>query len=227
MSDIKDLLNKLRIRPRDLKLYELALTHPSYNADANTVHCDYERLEYMGDAVLDFVTADLIFKRCPEMDEGQMSKFRSYLVKSQTLADYARKLNLSEYIRAGHSIQSDQINKSNKILENVFKVLIGAIYLDCGIKTVYRFIIKIIQADLKKLSNLDLTDAKTMLQEQMQAEHRDSVHYELVSQKGPAHERTFIVNVLFNNIVLATGEGKSKKAAEENAARKALEKRSV
>ncbi|HPY80002.1 MAG: ribonuclease III [Erysipelotrichaceae bacterium] len=227
MSDIKDLLNKLRIRPRDLKLYELALTHPSYNADANTVHCDYERLEYMGDAVLDFVTADLIFKRCPEMDEGQMSKFRSYLVKSQTLADYARKLNLSEYIRAGHSIQSDQINKSNKILENVFEALIGAIYLDCGIKTVYRFIIKIIQADLKKLSNLDLTDAKTMLQEQMQAEHRDSVHYELVSQKGPAHERTFIVNVLFNNIVLATGEGKSKKAAEENAARKALEKRSV
>lgn len=227
MAEIKDLLNKLNIKPHDLKIYELAVTHPSYNADANTVHCDYERLEYMGDAVLDFVTADLIFKRNPHMDEGKMSKFRSYLVKSQTLADYARKLNLSDYIRAGHSIPSDQINKSNKILENVFEALVGAIYLDCGMKTAYRFIVKMFNADLKALNSLDLTDPKTMLQEQMQAEHRDSVHYELVSQKGPAHERTFTVNVLFNDITLATGTGKSKKAAEEDAARNALEKRSV
>lgn len=227
MPEIKQLLTKLNIRPHDINIYELALTHPSYNADANTVHCDYERLEYMGDAVLDFVTADLIFKRNPHMDEGKMSKLRSYLVKSQTLADYARKLNLSDYIRAGHSIPTDQVNKSNKILENVFEALVGAIYLDCGMKAAYGFILKTLSADLDKLTNIDLTDAKTMLQEQMQAEHRDSVHYEIISQKGPAHDRTFVVNVLFNEIILATGMGKSKKAAEEDAARNALEKRSV
>ncbi|HNX16172.1 MAG TPA: ribonuclease III [Bacilli bacterium] len=227
MRDVKELLDKLHIKPRDLNIYELALTHPSYNADANTVHCDYERLEYMGDAVLDFVTADLIFKQNPHMDEGKMSKFRSYLVKSQTLANYARELNLSEFIRAGHSIPSDQIDKSNKILENVFEALVGAIYLDAGMKTAYNFIVRQLKMDLKTLNSLDLTDAKTMLQEQMQAEHRDSVHYEIVSQKGPAHDRTFTVNVLFNDIVLATGTGKSKKAAEESAARNALEKRSV
>lgn len=227
MRDIEELLNNLHIKPRNLELYQLALTHPSYNADANTVHHDYERLEYMGDAVLDFVSADIIFKKHPEMDEGKMSKLRSFLVKSQTLASYARSFSLADYVRAGHSIPADQINKSNKILEDVFEALVGAIYLDCGLKVAYPFIYKFLKKDLKNLDETDLTDPKTKLQEEMQAEHRDSVHYELVSQDGPAHDRTFTVNVLFNEIILATGSGKSKKAAEEDAARKALEKRSV
>ena len=134
MKDIKELLNNLEIPFKDLSLYVLALTHPSYNADANTKHEDYERLEFMGDAVLGFVCADLIFKIHDKMDQGNMSKLRSYLVKSSSLANYARKINLQNYIRAGHSLTAEQIAKSNKILEDVFEALVGAIYLELGIE---------------------------------------------------------------------------------------------
>lgn len=227
MRSCIELLNKLNIPVHDKKVYELALTHPSYNVDANTVHQDYERLEYMGDAVLGYVSADLIFKLHPEMDQGKMSKLRSYLVKTNSLANYARTISLADYIKAGHSLTPDQVNQSDKILEDVFEALIGAIYLDNGIQVAFEYVKGFLYEDVKNTNESVLTDAKTLLQEQMQAEHRDSVHYVTIDQQGPAHDRTFIVNVMFNDIVLATGSGKSKKAAEEDAARKALEKRSV
>ena len=227
MRDIKELLNNLEIPFKDLSLYILALTHPSYNADANTKHEDYERLEFMGDAVLGFVCADLIFKIHDEMDQGNMSKLRSYLVKSASLANYARKINLQNYIRAGHSLNAEQIARSNKILEDVFEALIGAIYLELGIEFASEYLSKFLVEDIKNTDLSVLTDPKTRLQEEMQAEHRDSVKYVVIKETGPAHDRTFTVNVIFNGIVLATGVGKSKKAAEEDAARNALAKRSV
>lgn len=227
MRNCEELLSKLNITIKNKELYELALTHPSYNVDANTVHQDYERLEYMGDAVLGYVSADLIYHLHPEMDQGKMSKLRSYLVKTASLSSYARSISLADYIKSGHSITSEQVNQSDKILEDVFEALIGAIYLDNGIEVAYEYVKGFLYEDVKNTNESVLTDAKTMLQEQMQAEHRDSVHYVTIDQKGPAHDRTFFVNVLFNDIVLATGSGKSKKAAEEDAARKALEKRSV
>ena len=227
MRSIEELEKALNLKIHNREVFLLALTHPSYNADANTKHQDYERLEYMGDAVLDYVSADLIFKTHPEMDQGLMSKLRSYLVKSHSLAEYARKISLAEYIRVGHSIPVTQINNSDKILEDVFEALIGAIYLDQGMDAAYRHISFFLLEDIKKTNVDDLTDHKTRLQEEMQAEHRDSVHYVLVSQVGPAHDRTFTVNVMFNDIVLASGTGKSKKAAEEEAAKNALAKRSI
>ena len=227
MRNCVELLEKLNIQIHDKSVYELALTHPSYNVDANTVHQDYERLEYMGDAVLGYVSADLIFRLHSDMDQGKMSKLRSYLVKTSSLANYARSINLADYIKAGHSLTPEQVNQSDKILEDVFEALIGAIYLDNGIQVAFDYIKNFLYEDVKNTNESVLTDAKTLLQEQMQAEHRDSVHYVTIDQKGPAHDRTFFVNVMFNDIVLATGCGKSKKAAEEDAARKALEKRSV
>jgi ribonuclease-3 len=127
----------------------------------------------------------------------------------------------------GNSISTDQVKKSDKILEDVFEALVGAIYLDNGIDVVYKYLTKIFKEDIDNTNQDALTDYKTRLQEEMQAEHRDSVHYELVSQIGPAHDRTFTVNVLFENIVLGTGTGKSKKNAEEAAAKDALNKRSI
>lgn len=227
MRDIVDLLKSIDINYNDLGLYNLALTHPSFNADANTKHQDYERLEFIGDAVLGFVCAELIFKLREGMNQGNMSKLRSYLVKSNSLANYARRINLQCYIRAGHSLPTEQIAKSNKILEDVFEALIGAIYIDQGIKTATKYLSNFLIEDIKNTDLSVLTDAKTRLQEEMQAEHRDSVHYVLIKEDGPAHDRTFVVNVLFNDIVLATGTGKSKKAAEEDAASKALAKRST
>ena len=227
MNKLENFYKKFHIKPINEELYLLAFTHPSYNADAKTKHHDYERLEYMGDAVIGYVVADLIYKNHPTMDQGLMSKLRSNIVRSSSLADYARKLNYVEFITTGQSIQHDQISHSNKILEDVFEASMGAIYLDLGIKVAYGVIKNIVLNDVKNVDIYELTDAKTRLQEEMQAAYQDRVNYELVRQDGPAHNRTFTVNVTFNGQILATGKGKSKKAAEEDAARIALSKRSV
>lgn len=226
MNNIETLLDAYQIKINNRNLYELAMTHPSYNADANTKNVDYERLEFIGDAVLGYVSADLIYKYRQEIETGDMSKLRSYLVKCSSLASYARQINLANYIKTGHSVSKEQINKSDRILEDVFEALIGAIFLDNNIDVAYKYIESFLLEGVKNTDLILLTDAKTRLQEEMQSEHRDSVHYVLKAQEGPAHDRTFTVDVLFNDIVLATGVGKSKKAAEEDAAQKALEKRS-
>ena len=227
MSNVCDLLKKLHITYKNLAIYEQALTHPSYNGDANTKHQDYEKLEFMGDSVLGYVTADLVYKNRPEMSEGDLTKLRSVLVSTKPLAAYARKISLDQYVRIGHSITASQVKESDKILENVFESLIGAIYLDAGLKAAYRFIKYILLKDIKTYDADNLTDYKTKLQEEIQAEHRDAVQYVTISQSGPAHDRTFTVQVRYNDIVLGTGTGKSKKKAEEMAAKDALSKRSV
>ena len=223
----QDLLKKLRITYKDIALYEQALTHPSYNGDVNTKHQDYEKLEFMGDAVLGYVTADLVYKNRPEMSEGNLTKLRSVLVSTKPLAAYARSIDLPDYIRIGHSITQNQVKESDKILENVLEALVGAIYLDAGLKTAYGLIKKLLIKDIRNYDVDDLTDYKSKLQEEIQAEHRDAVQYVTVEQSGPAHDRTFKVQVLYNGIVLGVGEGKSKKKAEEMAAKSALSKRSV
>ena len=224
MSNASELVMHLNLKAKDLSLYEMALTHPSANADENTAHHDYERLEYMGDAVLGFVSADLIFKLHPEMDQGLMSKLRSYLVKSKSLANYARKANFHLYIKTGHSISKDRIYESDKILEDVFEAIIGAIYLDLGINKAYSYIKSFLYNDIKNIDVDVLTDYKTRLQEAMQAEHRNSVEYRVIEEKGPPHNKVFTVAVYFNDLVLAHGTGKSKKEAEESAAKNALAK---
>ena len=227
MNKLASLLKSFNISYKNLALYEQALTHPSYNGDANTKHQDYEKLEFMGDAVLNFATADLVYKNRPEMSEGNLTKLRSVLVSTKPLAAYARKIKLHEYIRIGHSITLEQVKTSDKILENVFESLVGAIYLDAGLKPAYRLISSLLLEDIKNYDVDDLTDYKSKLQEEIQAEHRDAVQYVTVETSGPAHDRTFKVQVLFNDIVLGVGEGKSKKKAEEMAAKSALSKRSV
>ena len=227
MSNIGDLLKKLHITYKNIALYEQALTHPSYNGEVNTKHQDYEKLEFIGDAVLGYVTADLFYKNRPEMSEGDLTKLRSVLVSTKPLAAYARKINLEQNVRIGHSITLEQVKQSYKILENVLESLIGATYLDAGLNTAYRLIKSLLLKDIKGYDADNLTDYKTKLQEEIQAEHRDAVQYVTVETKGPAHDRTFKVQVLYNDIVLGTGTGKSKKKAEEMAAKDALSKRSV
>ncbi len=218
-------IHHFRIHNR--QVYDTALTHPSYNQDANTKHQDYERLEYMGDAVIGYVSADLIFKNHQDMTPGDMSKLRSRLVRTESLANYARKSKLETLIITGKAIKPEILLQSDHILENVFESLVGAIYLDNGINVAYRYVKSFIYRDIKNANVDDLTDAKTKLQEEMQAEHRSSVHYELIESSGPSHDKTFKVNVMFNDIVLASGVGKSKKAAEEDAAQNALKKRRI
>lgn len=228
MSDFRKYLETtFLVKPNDISIYELAITHPSCNSENNTKHQDYERLEFVGDSVIGFASADLIYKTHPEMDQGLMSKLRSYLVCSKALANYSRKLGLFDYVKIGHSISREQLYNSDKILEDIFEALIGAIYLDSGINVAYRAVKNIMLEDIKNTGVDAIVDSKTRLQEEIQSEHRDAVKYILVKEEGPAHDRTFTVEVTFNGLVLGKGVGKSKKMAEEAAAKDALSKRSV
>ena len=224
MINVDELKQVLNIDINDASYYELALTHPSYNGDAKTKHKDYERLEFIGDAVLGFVCGDLVYKKHPQMDEGLLSKLRSFLVRKESLSNYARKMHFENYIKVGHSISKSAVVASNNILEDVFEALVGAIYNDKGFEVVYEYVKNIIIHDVLTLDLDVLTDHKSKLQELMASEQRDTVTYVTIDEKGPAHDKTFTVNVLYNGIVLGTGEGKSKKEAEERAAKAALDK---
>ena len=213
---------KLDYKFKNVELLNLALTQSGIDSKHNN-----ERLEFIGDSVIGFVVADLIFKKHENLDQGMMSKLRSFLVCSKSLASIGRDIGLYNYINIGHSITEEQLKKSDKILEDVFEAVTGAVYLDLGIEVAYDYIKYFFKEKVDNFDPDDIIDPKTKLQEDIQAEYRDSVKYTLEDEYGPAHDRTFKVAVSYNNIVLGRGVGKSKKAAEEAAARDALSKRSI
>ncbi len=227
MKSIDEFLNKYGIETNNKNLYEMAFTHSSFNSDAKTHHHDYERLEFIGDSVLGFVIATLLFKEHSNMLEGALTKARSYLVQSEYLANLARKEGYPEFIRAGKSLSSNDIVNNQSILEDVFEAVIGAVYLDKGIFFAQKFIKNIYKDEIKKFTLDEIKDYKSILQEAMQAEYRESVNYKIVFEKGPPHNRTFFAEVSFNGIVLGRGEGKSKKIAEQEAAKDALSKKAI
>ena len=227
MKSIDEFLKKYGIETNNKNLYEMAFTHSSFNSDAKTHHHDYERLEFIGDSVLGFVIATLLFKEHSNMLEGALTKARSYLVQSEYLANLARKEGYPEFIRAGKSLSSNDIVNNQSILEDVFEAVIGAVYLDKGIFFAQKFIKNIYKDEIKKFTLDEIKDYKSILQEAMQAEYRESVNYKIVFEKGPPHNRTFFAEVSFNGIVLGHGEGKSKKIAEQEAAKDALSKKAI
>lgn len=226
-KNLDQFFKKFNITPKNRELFEMAFTHSSFNSDAKTIHHDYERLEFIGDSVLGFVVASLIYKYHPEMKEGEMTRTRSSLVQSNSLAKYAINLGYNEYIRAGHSLSLEEASKNHNILEDVFEAVIGALYLDQGIEFCIKFITKIFKDDVINFKIDDFKDYKSLLQEAMQAEYRESVTYRVIREMGPPHDKTFEVEVLFNNCILGKGSGKSKKEAEQNAASDALKKKAT
>ncbi len=224
MENLVKFLKSFGINPKNIELYEMAFTHSSFNSDAKTHHHDYERLEFMGDSVLGFVVASLIYNYHPEMNEGSMTKARSTLVQTASLAKKAREYHYDEYIRAGHSLTKEQALKNDHILEDIFEAVLGAIYLDQGIQIAFKYVVNMFENDVKNFQPTEVKDYKSRLQEAMQAEYRESVTYKVISEKGPPHDRTFEVEVYFNSQALGTGIGKSKKEAEQKAAQDALNK---
>lgn len=227
MEDLSSFFKKYNIKPKNEELYELAFTHASFNSDAKTRHHDYERLEFLGDSVLDFVIATKLYLIHPELREGDLTKAKALLVQSKSLASLARKEEFTRYIRIGHSLTIKDVEENNSILEDIFEAVIGAIYLDQGINFVTKFIFRIFKDELYNIDIDELKDYKSLLQEAMQAEYRESVQYKVIEEKGPPHYRTFFVEVSFNGIVLGHGKGKSKKEAEQNAAKDALTKKAT
>ena len=223
MKELNEFFKKFNIKPKHPSLFEQAFTHSSYNADANTKHHDYERLEFLGDSVINLVVAEMAFVARPDLNQGSLTKMRSALVSTTGLSNLARKYSLYEYIRLGNSFSGD-ISKANHILEDVFEAFIGALYLDQGFKVAKDLLVEMFIGSIKTFDVEALNDYKSKLQEEMQAEHRESVTYELVSESGPAHDKRFKVRGMFDGIELGVGEGSTKKEAEQLAAKAALEK---
>ena len=227
MSKLDYLFETLNVTPKNKEFYLSALTHPSCNANGKCKRQDYDRLEFMGDAVLGYVVADLSFKLHPEMEEGKLTKLRSNIVQRASLANYARSIHLESYIHANKSFTEEVLRESDKILEDCFEAIIGAIYMDLGLKKAYKHIERFVYNDIKDGSLAEVIDYKTKLQEAFQAEHREAIQYVLIKKTGTDNDPTFTMKVVYSDIILGQGIGHSKKAAEQAAAKDALSKRAI
>lgn len=208
-------LRELGIDIKNKELLYTALTHTSY---ANENNCEsYERLEYLGDAVLELIMSEYFYLN-NNYSEGEMSKIRARYVCESALYEYAKQINLIPYIKVGHGIHSE----NETIIADIFEAVLAVIYLDKGYEVAKEYIYKIVIPYVLE-NKIFLSDYKSYLQEMVQTEKK-SLEYELVNETGPSHDKTFKVNVLVDGIVFGTGIGKSKKQAEQNAAKDAIKK---
>ncbi len=197
----------------DNPLLEVALTHSSY-ANEHGVE-DYERLEYLGDAVLELIMSEYYYKKT-ELKEGEMTKRRSSYVCEEALAAYGSVIHLNEYIKSNCGTEVNQT-----IIADVFEAVIAVIYLNSGLAKAREFVMSIVLPFIEK-NTVFLSDYKSYLQELVQTDKR-SVEYRVIKESGPDHDKHFEVEVLVDDIVFAKGSGRSKKAAEQDAAKKAIE----
>lgn len=218
---LEELEEKLQYHFRDRRLLEQALCHSSY---ANERHMDRllnnERLEFLGDAVLELITSEYLYLSYPEMPEGEATRTRASIVCEQTLALCARDLGLGAWLRLGKGEEQTGGRERDSITSDAMEALLGAIYLDGGFANAKEFVRHFILNDIehKKL----FFDSKTILQEQIQSETEETLHYELIKEEGPDHNKRFTVSVLLGNEMLGSGSGRTKKAAEQEAAYHAL-----
>ena len=202
-------------------LLRQALTHSSYAHEKNLKErMDNERLEFLGDAVLEVVSSEFLYKNHPEMNEGQMTKLRASLVCEQSLAACARQLELGRFLLLGNGEDLTGGRERDSILSDAWEAVIGAMYLDGGFTSAKEFILKYVLTDIehKKL----FYDSKTMLQELIQNKYKQVLHYVLLSEEGPDHNKVFTVQAYMDDTPLLTGKGRTKKAAEQNAAYQSL-----
>ncbi len=213
---MKNIYKRFGVIIRDEKLLDRALTHSSY---ANEHNCEsYERLEYLGDAVLEIVCSEYLFHNT-DKPEGEMSRLRSLYVCENALFEYSKEVNLKDYIKLGNGIE--EANKT--IIADVFEATMAVIYLEQGISAVKRLFKNLIVPFIENHEDF-LMDYKSLLQEDVQTVKK-SVTYNLISESGPAHKKEFKVEVVIDGLVYGVGIGGSKKEAEQNAAKEAYMKR--
>ena len=210
--------NNIKYTFKNKSLLELALTHSSY-ANESRVHIEYnERLEFLGDAVLQLVTSEKLYKENPNMPEGKMSKQRAALVCEDALANYSKQIDMGRFLLLGKGEENTGGRERPSILADAFEAVIGAIFLDGGIENAKKFILRFLDD-----KGLHLQDYKTLLQEIIQKNPGERLSYVVVAEDGPDHNKSFTVEVKLNSNSIGTGFGKSKKAAEQQAAKEALE----
>lgn len=224
MKDIGPLEERIGVRFNNLDLLKEALTHRSYlNERPNWPVPHNERLEYLGDAVLELVVSEKLFRRYPDFPEGQLTVVRAALVNYQILGKVAADIGLNEFMLMSKGERGDNPRAKEVILANAFEALVGAIYLDQGIGPVSKFVDEFLMDKAEDIvSTKSYKDPKSALQELIQEKLRETPTYEVLAEQGPAHERTFTVGVKFGGQVVAKGIGNSKQEAELEAAKKAL-----
>ena len=215
---MRRLLNKLEIPYKNIKLYETALTHTSFANENNVI--SYERLEYLGDAVLELVVSEYLYKNT-EYGEGKMTKLRSHYVCENANYEYSTKLGLNEYLRLGHGEEENGGKYRKAIVADIFESFLGAMYLDLGFMSVREFIYKNVIPYIEDKSIDFFDDYKSVLQELVQTDKK-SLSYRVVDESGPAHDKTFTVEVVIDDIVYGRGVDHTKKGAEQIAAHDAL-----
>ncbi len=221
---MEELFKLLKIKPKNINLYNAAFSHSSY-VNEHKVKNDYERLEFLGDAVLDLVVADYLYNHYKET-EGEMTKVRASYVCRDANYEYSTSLGLSKYIKVGHGEEIDGGVFKKAIVADIFESLMGAIYLDLGYATVRRVILDVVVPYIENPKITFFSDYKSSLQEYVQTTQK-SLTYNLIKEEGPAHDRIFTVEVVIDDISYGVGTGNSKKEAEQEAARVALDKLAV
>ena len=220
MSDLKKFQAEIGYEFKDEQLLKQALTHSSY---ANEKHLkklsDNERLEFLGDAVLEVVSSEFLFHTYPKLTEGELTKLRASIVCEPTLALCTEEIHLGEYLFLGKGEDHTGGRSRKSVLSDAMEAVIGAIYLDGGFANAKEFVLKYIMTDIEHKHLF--YDSKTILQEVVQGEH-EQLTYVLLGETGPDHDKTFEVGVLIGKKEISTGKGHTKKAAEQEAAYKAL-----
>lgn len=208
----------------DRSLLETALTHSSFANENRGLHavCN-ERLEFLGDSVLGVTVADFLYRNYPDMPEGRMTRLRAELVCEQSLYHVAQQLELGKYLRLGKGEERSGGRERPSILSDAVEALIAAMYLDAGMEKPAAFIRRYLLDDLGSAEPLCTMDFKTGLQELVQRENGRVLSYELIGESGPDHAKVFSVRVLLDGKTVGEGTGRTKKEAEQSAARNALE----
>ena len=202
-------------------LLHLALTHSSFaNELSGDAKCN-ERLEFLGDSVLSIIVSDYLYNNF-ETPEGELTKLRASLVCEEALFDFAKQIDLGQYIKLGKGEANNGGNKRPSILSDAFEAVLAAMYLDGGIEPVKSLVLSFVKEYLKDKNKISFKDYKTELQEIIQKNPEEKIEYVLVGEEGPDHNKSFTVAIKLNTISIAQGTGRSKKAAEQAAACEAL-----
>ncbi|MCL1925305.1 MAG: ribonuclease III [Defluviitaleaceae bacterium] len=211
---------------RDKALLTRALTHSSFvHQRKKSPFESNQRLEFLGDAVLEIIVSEFLFHCYPEMSEGELTKLRAKIVCEPNLSSTAGKLSLAEYALLGEGEERMKGREKAALRADLVEAVIGAIYLDSGINSAKKFVVRNVEMDNSNLQSN--TDYKTLLQEYVQRDSRQTVTYKKESEKGPDHDKVFTTSVWHKELKLATGVGASLKKAEQDSAKKALEKLGV
>jgi len=225
LVDLATLSEMLKISFHDRSLLEQAMVHSSYlNENPGYAPFSNERLEFLGDAILDFIVAEKLYQDYPELTEGEMTRLRSILVRRDTLARIARNIELGDYLYLGKGEEASGGRHKPANLAGALEAMIAAVFLDQGLTIAKELILRLFDDELKKviMSGTEV-DYKSRLQELIQSQYQLTPSYRLIEATGPDHDKRFIVEVMVGDIVLGRGSGKSKKLAEAEAARSALE----